>query len=385
MAGKIMLLSDIFPPKTGGSGRWFREIYSRLPRERVLVAAGTGAGTEEFDRTHDLDIMRLPLEMRTRGIRGVANVKHYWRLSAQIRRIVKERGISSIHCARNLPEGFMAWMVRQRTGVKYTCYVHGEDVGVSATSRELAWMTCRVFAGATRVIANSNNTREILIKQWKLPEPKVVLLYPGVDTKRFVPAAMDATVREQLGWTGRKVLLTVGRLQQRKGHDCLIRALKAIRLRHPEVLYAILGDGEELPRLKALAQSEGVGDAVQFIGEADDEALLRCYQQCDLFVLPNRTVGNDFEGFGMVLLEAQACGRAVVAGASGGTAETMRIPETGRVVNCDTPEPLAALLVEWLDEPALLREMGERGRAWVCERFDWEALARQAGELFRDD
>ena len=87
----------------------------------------------------------------------------------------------------------------------------------------------------------------------------------------------------------------------------------------------------------------------------------------------------------MVLLEAQACGRAVVAGASGGTAETMRIPETGRVVNCDTPEPLAALLVEWLDEPALLREMGERGRAWVCERFDWEALARQAGELFRDD
>ena len=160
MAGKILLLSDIFPPKTGGSGRWFREIYSRLPRERVLVAAGTGAGTEEFDRTHDLDIMRLPLEMRTRGIRGVANVKHYWRLSAQIRRIVKERGISSIHCARNLPEGFMAWMVRQRTGVKYTCYVHGEDVGVSATSRELAWMTCRVFAGATRVIANSNNTRE---------------------------------------------------------------------------------------------------------------------------------------------------------------------------------------------------------------------------------
>ncbi|WP_029631255.1 glycosyltransferase family 4 protein [Zavarzinella formosa] len=384
MAGRILLFSDIFPPKTGGSGRWFWEIYSRLPREEVLIAAGRGAGAEAFDKTHDLKMLRLPIEMRTRGIRSFSNLKHYLKLASMVGKIVKREKITAIHCARNLPEGFMAYLVQRRRGTKYLCYVHGEDVGVSSTSRELAWMTRRVFAGASMVVANSNNTRNMLLKEWNLPEAKVRLLYPGVDTKRFSPVPASETERAELGWTGRKVLLTVGRLQKRKGHDCLIKAVKTIREKHPDVLYAILGDGEELPHLKKLVESEGVADHVQFVGEVTDAILMRCYQQCDLFVLPNRTIGKDFEGFGMVLLEAQACGKPVVAGASGGTAETMQIPETGRVVNCDTPEPLAKLLIEMLDNPAELKAMGERGRQWVCDRFDWDALSRQAASLFAE-
>lgn len=384
MPHKILLLSDIFPPKTGGSGRWFWEIYSRLPREQVVVAAGEGAGADAFDKTHDLTMRRLPIEMRTRGIRSFTNMKHYWRLSSQVGKLVKQEGITAIHCARNLPEGFVAYLVKRRRGTKYVCYVHGEDVGVSSTSRELAWMTRRVFAGANLVVANSQNTRSMLLTEWKLPEAKVRLLYPGVDIKRFAPAPADEPTRADLGWAGRTVLLTVGRLQKRKGHDCLIKALKTIRATHPTVLYAILGDGEDSSHLKALAGAEGVAGNVQFLGEVSDDTLMRCYQQCDLFVLPNRTIGKDFEGFGMVLLEAQACGKPVVAGASGGTAETMRIPETGRVANCDTPGPLAALLTELLNDPAELRAMGTRGRKWVCENFDWDSLSKQAAAVFAE-
>lgn len=382
MSGRVLLFSDIFPPKTGGSGRWFWEIYSRLPREQVMIAAGEGVGVEAFDQTHRLNITRIPIEMRTRGIRSFANMKHYWKLSGVISKLVKQNGITAIHCARNLPEGFMAYLVQKRQGTKYLCYVHGEDVGVSSTSRELAWMTRRVFAGASFVIANSNNTRNMLLKEWNLSDDKVKLLYPGVDTKRFAPALADPASRAELGWTGKQVILTVGRLQKRKGYDCLIKAIKTIRASHPNVLYAILGHGEELPHLQQLAVSEGVQENVQFVGEVNDDLLMKCYQQCDLFVLPNRTIGKDFEGFGMVLLEAQACAKPVVAGASGGTAETMRIPETGRIVNCDTPEPLAQLLVELLANPAELQAMGERGRAWVCEQFDWDSLSQQAATLF---
>ena len=116
----------------------------------------------------------------------------------------------------------------------------------------------------------------------------------------------------------------------------------------------------------------------------DDARLVRCYQQCDLFALPNRREGSDIEGFGMVLLEAQACGRPVVAGDSGGTAETMRVPETGRIIPCDGPEALERLLPELLHRPAELERMGEAGRRWVVERFDWDALAKQARSLFED-
>jgi phosphatidylinositol alpha-1,6-mannosyltransferase len=148
------------------------------------------------------------------------------------------------------------------------------------------------------------------------------------------------------------------------------------------VLYAIVGHGEERPSLERLVAREGLGNHVQFLGELDDYTLIACYQQCDLFVLPNRQVGRDIEGFGIVLLEAQACGKPVVAGASGGTAETMRIPETGRVVACDDPRELAALVSELLADRDRLRGMGEAARRHVVDRFDYAQLSEQARHIF---
>jgi phosphatidylinositol alpha-1,6-mannosyltransferase len=205
-----------------------------------------------------------------------------------------------------------------------------------------------------------------------------------VDTERFRPAAPDPAVRARLGWTGRRVVLTVGRLQQRKGHDQMIRALRQVRQAVPDVLYSIVGAGEEEDRLRRLVAEEGAGDLVQFLGEPDDAVLITCYQQCDLFALPNRQVGQDIEGFGMVLLEAQACGKPVLAGASGGTGETMRVPETGRIVPCEGPHELASAVIALLADAELRARMGAAGRRWAVERFDWAALSRQARDLFRN-
>jgi glycosyltransferase involved in cell wall biosynthesis len=127
---------------------------------------------------------------------------------------------------------------------------------------------------------------------------------------------------------------------------------------------------------------EGLSDHVQFLGEIDDERMVQCYQQCDLFVLPNREVDRDIEGFGIVLLEAQACGKPVVAGTSGGTAETMQIPETGLVIPCEGPEVLASTVIELLADPVRRARMGEAARTWVVRHFDWSSLSCQAEALF---
>jgi phosphatidylinositol alpha-1,6-mannosyltransferase len=162
----------------------------------------------------------------------------------------------------------------------------------------------------------------------------------------------------------------------------MIRALHRIRSAVPDVLYAIVGAGEEIGALQELVRAERLEGHVLFHGKLDDAEIVQCYQQCDLFVLPNRQVGEDIEGFGMVLLEAQACGRPVVAGASGGTAETLKDPETGRVVCCDRHEELAEVVVELLSDPGRLAEMGARGRSWAVDRFDWELVGRRAYDLF---
>jgi phosphatidylinositol alpha-1,6-mannosyltransferase len=176
--------------------------------------------------------------------------------------------------------------------------------------------------------------------------------------------------------------LTVGRLQQRKGHDHLIASLGQVRSHVPDVLYAIAGAGEERSRLEQLTIQLGLENHVQFLGEVADETLTKCYQQCDLFALPNRAVGHDLEGFGMVLLEAQACGKAVLAGDSGGTREALSAGKTGRVVDCDRPATLATALCEMLANRERLAEMGQAGRHWVEQRFDWKARFQEAVEIF---
>lgn len=379
---RILLLSDIFPPKNGGSGRWFWEIYSRLPRESVVVAAGDDPRAAALDPTHDLHVVRTPLSLPSWGLRNKSGLLGYWKAFWVVREIVRRECIATVHCGRNVPEGWIAWMLRKWCGVPYLCYVHGEELNVVSASRELAWMTRRVFASADLLVANSNNTARLLADQWRIRPERIQVSYPGVDTTRFVPAARDQRARAELGWHGRPVLLTVGRLQKRKGHDMLIRALPMIRQAVPDVMYSIVGGGEERQSLDHLVDELQLHDHVQFRGEPADEELIRCYQQCDLFVLPNREVNGDFEGFGMVLVEAQACGRPVVAGASGGTAETMRIPETGAMVNCDRPERLGQVLVELLQDPLRRASMGDAARQWTVCQFDWAALAEQSRRLF---
>jgi phosphatidylinositol alpha-1,6-mannosyltransferase len=378
-----LLVTEIFPPKTGGSGRWFWEVYSRLPRDEYYIAAGEDPRQAEFDTTHDLRLSRVPLSLTQWGVKSLAALAGYRRALRALRPLLDRHGITRLHCARCLPEGAMARWIKLRRGVPYICYVHGEEITNAAESRELRWILRRVMRGADFLVANSSNTRRLLLADWGLPESSVRLLHPGVDTRRFRPARRDPAVRARLGWDTRPVVLTVGRLQKRKGHDVFLDALTTIRRTVPDVLYAVVGEGEELPALRTKVTSLGLENAVQFLGGLRDEALIECYQQCDLFVLPNRTVGRDIEGFGIVLLEAQACGKPVIAGASGGTAETMRIPETGRVVSCDGPEEVAVLVAELLRDRDRREAMGRAGRQWVVDNFDWEVLCRQAAALFR--
>jgi phosphatidylinositol alpha-1,6-mannosyltransferase len=347
-----------------------------------MIAAGENSRQEDFDREHDLNLIRLPLTLSTWGISNLTGLQGYWRALKPLWTIIRAGKVRMVHCGKCLPEGLLAWTLKMCLGLSYACYVHGEELTNVGGSRELVWLMHRVFARADFVIANSDNTRRMLRGHWNLPAKRVHLLHPGVDTERFVPADRSPACRAKLGWGERPVVLTVGRLEKRKGNDQMILALKTIRQTFPDILYVIAGAGEQWHALHELVAQECLQPHVQFLGEVDDALLIRCYQQCDMFVLPNRQEGRDFEGFGMVLLEAQACGKPVIAGASGGTAETMRIPETGRVIPCEGPDKLAHLVIEMLADRQRLSRMGAAARRWAVEQFDWSNLARKAERLF---
>jgi phosphatidylinositol alpha-1,6-mannosyltransferase len=376
-----LLVSEIFPPQHGGSGRWLYEVYHRMPAGSVVVAVGEHGLAKEFDAHSGVTTERVPLHLDKWGAFGFRGIAQYWRLAARIRALVRKHKSNELHVARCLPEGFAAWLLRTIYGNPYVVYVHGEETRTCATSRELSWMTRRVYGGAKFLVANSQNTARILREEWGISQSRIRVLHPGVDAQKFVPAAPNEQIRRELGWNGRPVVLTVGRLQIRKGHDMLIRALPRIRQQIPNLLYAIVGDGEERKRLQGLVDELGLSENVMFHKEITDELLIACYQQCDIFALPNREVNGDFEGFGMVLVEAQACGKAVIAGISGGTRETMNIDETGLIGDCSTPDFLAEAVPKLLRDKTRLLAMGEAGRKWVVKHFDWTSLVEQAAEM----
>lgn len=379
---KVLLITDMFPPRSGGSGRWLWELYRRLEGVSVHVVAGTTPGADTFDRTATMPIVRVPLSFSTWGVWNMRGASQYGRATLQVGRIVSRVHPDAIHCGKSLPEGLIAAVLRRWHGIPFHCFVHGEELTLAGTSNELTRLTRRVLRESAGIFANSRHTRDILLRSWGVQERHVTVMHPGVDTARFTPAPESSVVRQRLGWSGRRVILTVGALQKRKGQDMLIRALPAIRAKCPDVLYAIAGEGWERPYLERLVAEHGVGDSVQFRGVPSDAELVECYQQCDLFALPNRQVGWDFEGFGMVLLEAQACGKPVIAGRSGGTAETMDPSSTGELVACDTPDALAEAAVRLLEGADDRRAMGARARPWVVEHFDWRAIAIDAKRLF---
>jgi phosphatidylinositol alpha-1,6-mannosyltransferase len=379
----VLLLTDNFPPRAGGSCRWFWELYRRLQLESVFIVAGEGRGAQAFDKRQHLQIQRLPMTFKTWGLINPSSASTYVRLARAVGRLARDRGTDIVHCGRCLPEGLIGFWLKASTGMPYVCFVHGEELTYAAMSRELGWLMRRVYRNASIIIANSRNTLETLGAEWGLDRDRLRLLNPGVDTSWFIPADQDPDLRSSLGWGDRSVVLTVGRLQRRKGHDVMIKAMPDVLRIVPDAFYAIVGDGECEPDLRDLVASMGLGEYVRFHGAIDDWAMRQCYQQSDLFVLPNRQDGLDIEGFGIVLLEAQACGKAVVAGASGGTAETMDAPRTGLVVPCEAPGALAKVVADLLMDSERRGRMGRAGRDWMVERFDWDVLSRRAERIFR--
>lgn len=379
---KTLLLTENFPPKEGGSGRWFWELYSRLPNDKVLIVANDTPEGREFDKTHELDIVRIELESTEWGLASTKGLGFYWETIRKVLKLVKEHGIEEVHCGRVIPEGVIARALKLLAGARYNCFVHGEDVETAATSREHSLLVKNVCKNASMLICNSENTANIVRKLGFDSGSKCEVLHPGVDTSRFEVAAPDTSFRQKMGWSGKRVLLTVGRLQRRKGQDFLIKSMPALLNEFPDLFYAVVGRGECYDELISLVDQHKLHDNVCVYPDMDDEALIKCYQQCDIFILPNRTIDNDIEGFGMVLVEAQVCGKPVIAGDSGGTRETMNIGKTGHIIDCSSTENLLNGLSPILRNREIVD--GEVDIAdYAKNRFNWDQHVAKAKRLFK--
>jgi phosphatidyl-myo-inositol dimannoside synthase len=384
MSADILLVTELFPPAVGGSAALFANVYGRMPAVKVTVLTDPDASSSSVPPT-GLPRRWVRMESRKRGARSLGELRTIWRVSSAIRSHTRHNPGITIHAARPLPEGLPALVSSFLTlrSTRYVCWAHGEDLAAALTSREHAWLARRVCRNASTMIANSKFTAGI-IESLGVPTRRVRTIYPGVDVDRYRPDIDPTPARRQFAPSAGPVLLSVGRLQRRKGHDLAIEAVALLKGEFPGLQYLIAGDGQERARLEDLARAHSVDQQVRFLGGVSDDQLPSLYAACDIFLMPTRRDASDVEGFGIVFLEAAATGKPSIGGRNGGVPEAVADGETGLLVEGTDGGELADAIRTLAMSPTLRATLGAAGRQRVVRSFTWERAAREVEALHRE-
>ncbi|WP_432115865.1 glycosyltransferase family 4 protein [Streptomyces sp. S1] len=377
---KTLIVTNDFPPRPGGIQAFLHNMALRLDPERVVVYASTWKrGREGAEATAAFDAEQPFTVVRDRTTMLLPTP----RVTARATALLREHGCASVWFGAAAPLGLMAPALRRAGARRLVATTHGHEAGWAQlpAARQLLR---RIGEGTDTITYLGEYTRSrIASALTPAAVGRMVQLPPGVDEKTFHPGSGGDAVRARLGLSDRPVVVCVSRLVPRKGQDTLIRALPGILRRVPDAVLLIVGGGPYENDLRRLAAETGVAGSVRFTGAVPWAELPAHYGAGDVFAMPCRTRrgGLDVEGLGIVYLEASATGLPVVAGDSGGAPDAVLDGETGWVVRGDSPEETADRVTTLLLDPELRARMGERGRAWVEEKWRWDLLAERLREL----
>lgn len=244
-----------------------------------------------------------------------------------------------------------------------------------------------VIARADRILAPTPAEAAQLVGLYRADPRHIRIVPPGVDHTLFKPGDRS-TARERLHLSGLRLALYVGRLQPHKGPDVAVRTLAEAVARDPKVagdlMLAVVGGpsgtahGAEVTRLMELAGALGVGERVMLFPPLPQVKLADFYAAADAVLVPSRS-----ESFGLVALEAQACGTPVVAAAVGGLRHVVKDARTGFLVEGHDPGDHAERLLQILRDPALAERLGAQA-AREALRFTWDATAAELLAVYRE-
>jgi phosphatidylinositol alpha-1,6-mannosyltransferase len=378
----ILFLSDCFLPHAGGSRVYYYNLYSRWAAaypDRVTLLTKKVPGWESFDRSTSQGSLRIIRRFRPLPDLSAKHLpKILFPLAEAIGRALCEK-IDMVHSGDLYPQGVISLWLKRMFGIPYLAFCHGEDITLTENRRYQRGVRNRIYLEADAVVAACEFARQNLLSIG-IPENRIVKITPGVDWERFTPGPKSETLMRRYGLENQRVLLTVARLMPRKGHATVLRALAKALPGTPDTTYLIVGTGPEREPLERLAAELGISSKVRFVGYVAEEELCDYYNLSDVFVMMNQEQDGDIEGFGMVFLEANAVGKPVLGGRSGGTADSIEHGVTGyRIIPGDVDE-LASYLDLLLKNDELRGRLGEAGLRRARSDFSWRTRAEKLRE-----
>jgi glycosyltransferase involved in cell wall biosynthesis len=389
----VLVLASTYPRWRGDPEPGFvHDLCRRLTDRFDVIALVPDAPGADPDGLFDgVDVIRYryaPRRLQTLVNAGgmAANLqRHAWKwlllpgfLLGQYlaaRRVLRHRHVDVIHAHWLIPQGLVAWRLRQRTGVPYLVTSHGGDL-FGLRGRWSTALKRRVAAAASAMTVVSSAMRDEAARIGLRP-PRLDVLPMGVDLReRFVvdPEAPRAHAE----------LLFVGRLVAKKGLVHLLDALPAVLAQDPRVELRIAGFGPEEAALRAQAQRLGIAAQVHFLGAVAQADLPALYRRASLFVAPFvRDAHGDQEGLPVVLMEAIGCGCPIVVGDVAGVDDLLGEMKSQVCVDPRNTAQLADAIIAALDDPSGLATTTRAIRDRAVARVDWQHVAHAYGDLLQ--
>lgn len=372
---RVLLVTRNLPPLVGGMERlnWhMAEELAKHAEVRVIGPAGSAALAPTGVAIEDAPLTPLPRFLFSAQWKALRLARR-WRPDI----VLAGSGLTAP----------LAALAAKACGATSAVYVHGLDLTVQQIAYRMLWLPA--IRRMDRVIANSQATRKLAIDAGVIAE-RIGIVNPGVQlpaNDRDPQIAENFRASHQLGQC--PVLLSVGRLSQRKGmREFVADVLPKIVAARPDVMLLIVGDapkqalraeGQSRESIQAIADSRGVGRNIRFLGLISDSELEALYRAADLHVFPVQHIPNDPEGFGMVAAEAAAQGLPTVAYATGGVVDAVAEGLSGRLIRPGDVDGMARAVLETLDSAKAMRETSKAFAAALAWPAFGENLRRLLG------
>ncbi len=318
--------------------------------------------------------------------RPVLSILNSLKLFKKISGIVK---FDIISCHSILPAaGILDYAKRKHIPVVYTFHSSlFEDVKVQARKKTYALKIIKplmlhiikliegkCYGGASKIVVLSDFSRRYLSEEFKVPHEKIANIPGGVDLTVFSPRSDKLAAREQMGLPkDRIIFLTVRRLVARMGLENLVLAMPAAVKLHKDVLLLIIGEGFLETKLREIIKKNLLAENVRLLGRKDINEVAKFMQASDVFILPS----EESEWFGLVTLEAMACGLPILATPIGGTIEILKGLNSGSLLDGTSSRDISSGMLRLIDLKYKWGEIGKRCRDYVVGNYSWEKVVTQ--------
>lgn len=352
---KILLITLEYPPFKGGVANYYENVVKYWPEKNEIFVLNNNKLIKNW-------------------------IYPKWMPAiSQLWRAVTRQAIKYVLVGHILPLGTVAWLLSGLLKFKYSVILHGMDFTFACRTARKRWLTARILGKAEKIIC-ANSCVAGLVKEFlgAGQSSKVVVVNPGIIEHRTWNIEHGTKLTIKYNLENKIILFSIGRLVKRKGVDMVIKSMPKVLEKVQNLVYIIAGVGSDEEYLKNIRRNapRHVLTNIIFLGKISEEEKWNWLNLCDIFITPSRNINGDFEGFGIVYLEANLAGKPVIAGDSGGVRDAVENGVNGLLVNPGDKNEIANTIIKLAKDEMLRKKLGEQGRGRAVGEFNWEKQIR---------